>query len=178
MRIFIPLLALVIFASCEPKDSPKHYFSDAERDSLLVNIITNVAENATYANDSTRFNPEFRAYYVNLLPKYTLEKLEKTGEGQYVFLLNRPVGHLTQYRRSVIGKFNLKEGSLLPLNFEEVANTPHLEPETALKRGKFLFKELALNGNLKEYIPLKHYVEWPDSTLTYNKKWKRWLYHE
>lgn len=175
MRIFLSLFVLVIFASCEPKDSPKHYFSDVERDSLLVNIITYVAENATYANDFTRFNPEFRAYYVNLLPKYTLEKLEKTEEGIFVFLLNRPVGHLTQYRRSVIGKFELKEGSLLPMNFEELANTPHLDPETALKRGNFLFKELVSNGSLKEYIPLKHYVEWPDSTLIYDRKWHRWV---
>jgi len=178
MRIFICFLAFVFFASCEPKDSPKHYLSDSERDSLLVNIITLVAENATYANDSTRFNPEFRSYYVQLLPKYTLEKLEKTGEGQFVFLLNRPVGHLTKYRRSVIGKFQMKEGSLHPENFEEVVNTPHLDPETALKRGKFLFKELVQKGNLTEYIPLKHYVEWPDSTLTYHKKWNRWAFHE
>ncbi|MHA8067194.1 hypothetical protein V7S76_11025 [Aquirufa sp. ROCK2-A2] len=178
MKIFICLLSLVVFAACEPKDSPKHYLSDSERDSLLVNIITLVAENATYANDSTRFNPEFRSYYVNQIPKYSLEKLEKTGEGQYVFLLNRPVGHLTQFRRSVIGKFQLKEGSLKPENFEEVANTPHLDPETALKRGKFLFKELVLKGNLNEYVPLKHYVEWPDSTLTYQKKWNRWVFHD
>ena len=178
MRIFISLLILALFASCEPKDSPAHYFSEAERDSLLVNIITHVAENATYANDSTRFNPEFHSYYVQLLPNYTLEKLEKTGENQFAFLLNRPVGHLTKYRRAVIGKFELKEGSLKPFNFEEVANTPHLDPETTLKRGKFLFKEFVLKGNLNEYIALKHYVEWPDSTLTYHKKWNRWYYHD
>jgi hypothetical protein len=178
MRIFIYLLALVVFAACEPKDSPKYYFSDSERDTLLVNIITFVAENATYSNDSTRFNPEYRTYYVNQLPKYQLEKLEETGENQYVFLLNRPVGHLTKYRRAVIGKFRLKEGSLKPENFEEIANTPHLDPETTLKRGKFLFKELVLKGNLLEYIPLKHYVEWPDSTLSYQKKWNRWTFHD
>lgn len=170
--IFFSLFASLI--SCHSKDEAAYYFSKSDQDSLLVNIITLVAENAPGANDSTRFQPQFRKYYADKIANFSLDKLEKTENGYYYFMLNRPVGHLTQYRRGVVGKFKLKEGSLRPTSFEEVVNTPHLDIETLKVRGTFLFNELVKNNQLTIYIPLKHYVEWPDSTLKYSTKYNRW----
>ena len=170
------LFTIVFLAACHDKDEAAYYFSKSQQDSLLTNIITLVAENAPGSNDTTRFDNQFKTYYTQKLPDFTLEKLEKSENGIYYFLLNRPVGHLTQYRRGVVGKFKLKEGSMVPYDFEEVVNTPHLDPETMRVRSSFLFKELVKNDQLDEYIPLKHYVEWPDSTLNYDKSRNRWMY--
>ena len=168
--------SIIFLASCHEKDEPAYYFSQSQQDSLLTNIITFVAENAPGSTDSTRFQEQFKAYYVQKLANFSLEKLEKSENGFYYFLLNRPVGHLTQYRRGVVGKFKLKEGSLQPFEFEEVVNTPHLDPETMRVRSSFLFRELVKKNQLNEYVSLKHYVEWPDSTLQYGKKYNRWYY--
>ena len=161
-------------ASCHKKDEAAYYFSKNQQDSLLTNIITFVAENAPGSSDSTRFDAQFKAYYVQKNPNFILEKLEKSENGFYYFLLNRPVGHLTQFRRGVVGRFKLKEGSLVPYEFEEVVNTPHLDEATLKVRSAFLFKEYVAKNNLDEYVALKHYVEWPDSTLKYEKKYNRW----
>lgn len=63
----------------------------------------------------------------------------------------------------------------MPVDFEEVVNTPHLEEALVKERGVFLFKELTKTGNLDKYLGMKHYIEWPDSTLVYDKKINEWV---
>lgn len=177
--IFTKILLLssfFLFIACHKKDDPAYYFSKQEKDQLTISLITFVAENAPGATDSTRFNLNFRSYYTQKLPNFSLEKLEKSEDGYYYFLLKRPVGRLTNYKRAVIGRFKLNKGSIAPYDFEEVVNTPHLDEITLKNRSNFLFKELVKNKQLKEYLPLKHYIEWPDSTLKYDKKFNRWYF--
>jgi hypothetical protein len=95
--------------------------------------------------------------------------------GECYFLLSRPVAGLKSLRRGVVGKFTLKEGSLMPTDFEEVVNTPHFSEELVVERGTFLFQELIKKGNLSEYISMEHYVEWPDKNLRYDKKRHTWV---
>lgn len=78
-------------------------------------------------------------------------------------------------RRGVLGTFTLKSNSLQIDDFEEVANTPHFDEETVKQRGGFLFKELVKKGNIIEYLTMKHYVEWPDASLIYDKKKRSWV---
>ena len=63
----------------------------------------------------------------------------------------------------------------MPTEFEEVVNTPHLDEKVLKERGKFLFTELIKTGNLDKYLPMKHYVEWPDVNLVYDKKLNEWV---
>ena len=60
-------ISLLIFSACHSKDEAEYYFSAAERDTLLTNVITLVSENAVYANLDTRFQKKFRAEYVSRL---------------------------------------------------------------------------------------------------------------
>ena len=90
-------------------------------------------------------------------------------------MLSRPVANSKELRRGVVGKFTLKEGSLQPENFEEVVNTPHFTEELVTERGSFLFRELMKKGSLTEYLSMKHYVEWPDKYLKYDKVKKTWV---
>jgi aspartokinase-like uncharacterized kinase len=95
--------------------------------------------------------------------------LTKDTNEVYYFLISRPVAGRIDLRRGVVGRFILKKGSLMPDNFEEVVNTPHFSEELVTERGGFLFRELVKKGKLDEYLSMKHYVEWPDKYLKYDK---------
>ena len=166
---------VMLLASCHSKDEVGYYFSDAERDTLLTNIITYMGEKATYSTDSTKFQAQFRPEYVSRLPLYHFVHLTKDEAGTYFYLISRPVAVRKDLRRGVVGRFILKPESTDILAFEEVVNTPHFDDETVKERGAFLFKALVREGNLNAYLPMKHYVEWPDSTLKYDKKTHNWV---
>lgn len=178
MKLYLSFAFLILLlGACRPeKNTPEHYFTQVQQDSLLVNIITYVAENATFSTDSTRFNPEFRSYYSKQISKFKLANLEKSASGVYYYFLIRPVANLLMYRRGVVGSFTLDSASIMPKNFKEIINTPHLAEELVKERGGFLFRELAKKGNITEYLVMRDYVEWPDSTLQYSEKTNRWVF--
>jgi hypothetical protein len=175
-RIFFYLIISFFgIIGCHSKDEAAYYFSDSERDTLLTNIISIISEKALYATDSTKYQARFRAEYVNRLPFFRFVHLTKDTSGVYTYLISRPVAGLKDLRRGVIGTFTLKPNSTEIDQFEEVANTPHFDEETVKERGGFLFRELAKSGSLTKYLAMKHYVEWPDSTLKYDKQKRTWV---
>ncbi len=178
--VFLLLIPLFSFSCQSNSNKISKYFNESERDTLLTNIITYIYVKPTYASNATRFQTQFRKYYVESLPKFSLENYYIAPDSTHYFFLIRPVGNTLKYRRGVLGKFKLKQatvaaGSLIPTDFEEIINTPHLEEALVKERGKFLFKELIKTGNLNKYLAMKHYIEWPDSTLVYDKKTNEWV---
>jgi hypothetical protein len=161
-------------AGCHSKDEAAYYFSDSEQDTLLTNIISIISEKARYATDSTKYQARFRAEYVSRLPLFHFVHLSKNTSGIYTYLISRPVAGRKDLRRGVVGIFTLKPNSLEIDQFEEVVNTPHFDEETVEERGGFLFRELAKTGSLAQYLTMKHYVEWPDANLKYNKQKRVW----
>lgn len=176
MKNFALLICLSLFFSCK-NDSyqASHYFSEQEKDSLLTNIITYIYIKPTGANNQTKFSTQFRPFYIKSLPSFYLENYYQAPDGTSYFFVIRPVGGSPKFRRGVLGKFQLKEGSLMPTAFEEIVNTPHLDEEVVRERGRFLFRELVKEGNLDKYLTMKHYIEWPDSRLIYDKKVNEWV---
>ena len=118
-----------------------------------------------------------RNEYVKRLPGYQFVHLTKDTNEVYYFLISRPVAGRIDLRRGVVGRFILKKGSLMPDNFEEVVNTPHFSEDLVKERGGFLFRELVKKGKLDEYLSMKHYVEWPDKYLKYDKIIFLWFFH-
>jgi hypothetical protein len=156
------------------------YYSNAERDTLLTNIITYIYVKPAYASNATRFQAQFRKYYVQSLPKFSIENYFIASDSTHYFFLIRPVGNTIKYRRGVLGKFKLKNStvassSLMPTDFEEIVNTPHLTEVLVKERGAFLFKELIKKGNLDKYLGMKDYIEWPDSMLVYDRNINEWV---
>ena len=175
-KVFLVSLFVAMMSSCQSKKySVSTYFSDNERDTLLTNIITYVFVKAPNATTENRFDIQFRQFYINFLPKFRIEKYHQTPDGWNYFFMVRPVGNSPKYKRGVLGKFRLKKDSLLPEAFEEVVNTPHLEEKVLIERGDFLFHELIKNGNLDKYLAMKHYIEWPDARLVYDKNINEWV---
>jgi hypothetical protein len=166
-----------IFMSCGSNNSttPSYYFTQNEQDSLLANIITYIYVKAPEAHNDTRFQARFRSFYVKNLAKFQLENYYQSTDSTAYYFVIRPVGNSPKYKRGVVGKFKFKDKTLMPTEFEEVINTPPLEEQALKERGGFLFKELIKNNNLDKYLTLKHYIEWPDSTLVYDKKMNEWV---
>lgn len=173
-KVIILLFSILVFSCSKDKNKVETYFTDSQKDTLLTNIITYVFEPATYATQTTKFQPQFRAFYVKSLPNFKIENYYQAQDGWNYFFLIRPVG-ASEFRRGVIGRFKLKEGSLKPESFEEIINTPHLREELVKERGGFLFRELIKNGNIDKYMPMKQYIEWPDEHLQYNKVTHEWV---
>jgi hypothetical protein len=95
-------------------------------------------------------------------------------DSTWYYFLTRPVANINVFQRGVVGTFKLKKGSLMPTEFKEVVNTPHLKEADVLERGAFLFRELKTKGKLDDYMVMKDYIQWPDSTLQYNENINRW----
>lgn len=176
MKRFAYLIFVIsAFQACTSKQDIGSDFSSSERDTLLTNIITIISEKALYASDSTKYSPKFRAEYVSRLPLFRFIHVSKDTLGKYNFLISRPVAGRKDLRRGVIGTFTLKPNSTDILDFEELANTPHFDEKLVEERGGFLFRELVKNGSITEYFPMRQYVEWPDSTLRYDKRSHSWV---
>ncbi len=173
-RFAILIAGLLLISACAKQDEVGYYFSDSERDTLLTNIISIISERPGYATDSTKFQAKFRSEFVKRLPNFHFLHLVKDSLGRYTYLISRPVAGRLDLRRGVLGTFTLKEGTLEIVQFEELANTPHFDEETVKERGGFLFRELVKHGSITEYLNMKHYVEWPDANLKYNKQTRAW----
>jgi hypothetical protein len=176
LRIILCLFLPFFLFSCNSKKyQTSNYFTDNQEDSLLTNIVTYIYTLAPQATNETKFQPQFRGFYTKNLSSFNLQNYYQSTDGWNYFFLIRPVGGSPKFRRGVLGKFKLKENSLMPTEFEEVANTPHLADEIVKERGQYLFQELIKNGNLDQQIPMKQYIEWPDEHLAYNKKQHEWI---
>jgi hypothetical protein len=169
------IIFTVIISSCNTKKQKiNDYFTDNQRDSLLTNIITYIYIPAPKATNETKFEPQFRDFYTKNITRFNLQNYYNAEDGWHYFLVIRPVAGGSVFKRGVLGKFKLKENSLMPTEFEEIANTPHLKDGIVQERSRYLFQELIKNGNLDKQIPMKQYIEWPDEHLAYDKKVHEW----
>lgn len=174
MKKSLLIIISLVVISCQPdKYQVSSYFDKTQQDTLLTNIVTYIYSKAPQSSNQTRFQPQFRNYYVAALPKFNIENYFISPDSTHYFFVMRPVGNLP-YKRGVVGRYKLSK-NLMPYDFEEVVNTPHLEEKLVKERGKFLFTELIKSGNLNKYLTMKHYVEWPDANLVYDKKQNEWV---
>jgi hypothetical protein len=175
-NLIFGLTLLTFIFSCKAKKYETNvYFNQEQEDSLLTNIITYIYINAPKATNETKFQPQFRDFYTKKLLMFNLQNYFQANDGWNYFLIIRPVAGGSLFKRGVLGKFKLKENSLMPTDFEEVANTPHLKEGIVQERSQYLFQELIKNGNLDKQIPMKQYIEWPDEHLAYDKKQHEWI---
>ncbi len=168
------MLCSLYITACQPKESAGRYFSKSKQDSLLTNIIAYTSEYARGSDNLTRLEPQFRAEYAKRLPDYKFIKYSVTPDSVHYFFISRPAG--TIFRRGIGGRFRLNKGSLLPTDYEELWCTPHFKSDSlVIERGNYLFGEMVKKGSVAHLLTMKHYIEWPDSTLVYDKQKHEWV---
>lgn len=155
---------------------PQQYFSKEEIDLLMPNLVTYIYKLPAKASLATRFSPAYASYYKNSTSQFLFDShYYSEKDGYHYYLLERPAGNDSKYKRTVGGRFKLKKGDFKPYSFEEIFNSPRLPDSVRIERGRFLFKELIKNGNINSQLAMKHYVEWPDATLIYDKNLNTWV---
>ncbi len=184
-KIFICLL-LIAMASCSMKQNKNgqeitqfsvlNFFSQQDADSLLVDMVSYIGRKPPFATSMSRFDAEYRSYYINYAKEFDLVFHHASPEGVHYYYLIRPARSTLGNRRGVGGTFRFDEGGIS--QFEELFNTPVSDEETLKRIGKELFNEMIEKGHVEAYAKKKEYIEWPDDRLKYNKEAFEWRYVE
>jgi len=169
--LFSPLF---IFISCSEKNSMGDYYSTAERDSLLTDMITYIYAMPQGAAWQTRFEPRFRNYYVNHLKDFRAEKYFISDSGLHYYYLIRPAHTAEGNMRGVGGSFKLTRDRKI-IEFKEVFNTPTGDLNELRTKGDELFKWMIRTGNVNDYLKNPDFIEWPNKMTYYDTLQHQWL---
>lgn len=153
------------------------YFPEDTADTILVNAVTFVGRKPPASISLTRFEPQFRDYYIGYAKSFSFYLYHITEDSTHLFYMIRPARSLEGNTRGVIGNFRMNTDYSL-YDFEEVANTRIKPREELQKIGVTLFRELLENGNIDHYLPDTAMIEWPDDRLKYDKVTNEWRYLE
>jgi hypothetical protein len=164
----------MIAYSCSDKQSVDYYFNKAQKDSLLLDIITYIYTTPPNATWQTRFNAENRKFYESNLQKFRFEKLFQDELGTYYFYIIRPARSAHGTLRGVGGKFTLSEKGKIE-QFEELFNTPVATLDELQAMGNDLFKYLIINKSIDDFIGNEQYIEWPNGWTYYDTIQHQWL---
>lgn len=154
---------------------PGNYFSAAQEEAVLVNMVTYIYHRPNGATINTREQERFRSYYVNNAARFEHVYHYRTDDGIDYFYLIRPAIKLERSFRAVGGRFILG-ADLKTLQFEEIFNTPIMDRTALRKVGVTLFEEMIETGGVERYISDHHYIEWPNHRLHYNLQDREWQY--
>jgi hypothetical protein len=159
---------------CGKKHEPAHYFSQAELDSLKVEMITYIFQAPEGANWQTRFEKKYRANYLSHLSKFNLEKLYLNDAGKYYFYMTRPARNSQGNLRGVGGSFFLDEKKGI-YSFKEIFNTPVGSVEELEKKGDELFAWIIDHDNVNEIMLNADLIEWPTQWSYYDTVRYEWV---
>lgn len=173
----VPLYFFLAIGCKREVQNPDNYFTQNEKAELLVQFTTFIYKLPPKATLETRSSPLFKSYYTKSASLFTWEYHQVKLDTHYFYLI-RPAGNDPKYVRGVGGKFTLKPNSLEIEHFEEIFNTPRLQREEVKEKGTFLFKQLVKTGNVNHLLEMKHYIEWPDNRLNYDRKSHSWVVRE
>jgi len=178
------LLILTGITACNPfakkqRDSMQqyrieNYFSTDQKDTLLADMVTFIGVKPKTATTQTRFESEFRPYYVAYSRQFQIIYFYVNNEADHYYYLIRPARSLAGTTRGVGGRFRLENEKIT--DFEEVFNTPVFDEDKLFEIGETLFLEMIETGDVNRYLGNKLFIEWPDDRLRYHKGLHEWRY--
>ncbi|HEU5289057.1 MAG TPA: hypothetical protein VFU05_00345 [Cyclobacteriaceae bacterium] len=172
--IVVFCLCGLFLLSCKDKYEVKSYYTQAEQDTLLTNIITYVYSRPTYADWQSRFELKYRKYYVSHIKDFQFQHYFIDEDSTHYFYLIRPARGPEGNIRGVGGSFKMdRDGKIT--SFKEVFNTPIATQEQLNTRGVELFKWMVLHGNIDDYLKNPDYIEWPNQMTYYDTIQHEWL---
>lgn len=159
----------------EPAFRPvSYYYGEAERDTLLVDLVTYIGRKPPHATAHTRFEPQFRTYYTDLAKNFTLYYYSVQND-LHTFYLSRPARTLEGNRRGVLGTFRRNEEGKI-VDFREVLNTVAGDEERIRQLGRQLMEAFLTKNGFDELLNNRNLIEWPDSSLKYDTTVFEWRY--
>lgn len=182
------LLLTILLSACQSKERENagsadeamplasEYYSPAELDSLMVDIVTYIGRKPAHAESHTRFDTIHRAYYQSLAQQFEMVYYS-IDDGTHTFYLLRPARSLQGNKRGVLGSFRIDQNGRIT-SFREWVNTPVGTNEELLEKGKRLLTTFIKTQSLEEILSDSSLVEWPDGRLYYDTLRFEWRYPE
>ncbi len=174
MRILLVILCLGTMISCKDKYDVKKYYSKAEQDSLVADIITYAHNRPPFSTPQSKFETRFRSYYVNNLKNMRVEKFFVAKDGMHYFYIIRPSKNTSLGLRGTGGMFKRDTNGKIK-GFREVFVTPGGALPDLQIRGEELFREMIRAGNVDAYVKNPDYIEWPAQWNYYDTLQHEWL---
>lgn len=156
------------------KYSFDRYFTQQERDTLLVDLVTLIGKKPQSTDYATRLQPEYRTYYKQIAKEFSMVLFHQAGDTCYYYMI-RPARSTSGSNRGVGGKLTLDSKGKIAY-FEESFNTPIHPCEDLEKIGLRLFTELIEKKSIEGLRWNVDYIEWPDDRLKYDKEKREWRY--
>ena len=149
-------------------------YSKAEQDTLMTNLTTFIFRKPSSSTWETKFNPEFRSYFIENAYNLEITYLHHQSDSLYYYYLLRDArDNKGMAKRGVAGKFYLNE-KMAVTGFEEFCNTPIYEENKLVEIGFTLMEEMVAVGNVNKFLKDKTVIEWPDGNLFYSTKKHEW----
>lgn len=180
---FTTLLSLLIFWGCG-SSGEKNYnadliYTESEKEELLASIIRYLGHLPPKATHETKFDPEYDAYYQDLVNKHTLEMVfTHPDDGHLYFVTTRQAPSLFDKRVATGGKLTVDgEGKLT--FYEEVFRTWKLPEEDLAVKSSLLFQEMIDGNDLSIYYPEnsgnEEVIEFPNAYTHYDVENRKWV---
>lgn len=169
------ILVTLLVWGCTAKEDPSRHFTEDQQTLLMGQIVTYMDRLAPGATPSTRFLPQFAAFYQGRTSLFQWDAYEAVSDTSGYYLILRPVGNDPKSRRAVGGYLSFDPETMKIKNFNEAFNSPRLTPEEARSRGRFVWRELSKNRSIDPLVQMRHYIEWPDERLMYDIRTHQWV---
>jgi hypothetical protein len=173
-RLTLFIFLTVILFSCKHKYDVNKYYSSSDRDTLLTAIITYVYIHPQYATWETRFDQQYRKYYISQLPKFRFEKYFIDKNNTHYYYIIRPARSVQGNLRGVGGSFKLDANGKI-ISFKEIFNTPAGDLNELRTKGEELFNWMVKTGNVNDYVKNPDFIEWPNPQSYYDTIRHEWL---
>ena len=173
-RLSFSFLLILIIVGCDRSANYKvdNYYTKAESDSVLLQMMPYIADLPSGANDSTKFTQKFRERYKLVMKNnYTMENYFINEDSVHYYLVWEMAPSIEKI--AIGGSFRLDENKNI-YDFEEIFYTPKMLPEKLRPLGDELFGHLASTGNVDPYLGDYSKIEFPSHTVCYDKELHKW----
>jgi hypothetical protein len=174
MKHLLVIILGITLASCTTNDKydVASFYEAPAQDSILTSVITYIYTAPPYVLMKDRFKGEYRKYYTSLVTKFSINKFYVAEDGTHFYYVIRP-GIKVGDKRGVGGYFKMNKNFQLS-DFHEIFVTPVMPEEEIKTKGAFLFDKM-VKGEVKEYLKMKSYVQWPNPASEYDTTKHEWV---
>ena len=180
INAFLLTLALLVCISCdqhksEEKYKVKNYFTDTQRDSLLVTLVPYFADMLVGMEYKDRFDSTSREKFKKILFNWSFERYYIDKDSNCYFIISElaPSAKVDD-KIAIGGRYKLTSDGKI-VQYEELFNTYKMPPEKLSKTSDLLMDEMvSKNGDVSKYIGDGETIEFPDAHVCYDKEKLKW----
>jgi hypothetical protein len=173
------ILVAGALAACSEKHASDNPLSEARQQDYLLKMAPFVNKKHKKASFEDRFLPEYKSFYQMLLEETSAElRYYHREDEKHYFLYNaQDRTSLYEHYRAQGGFFKVDENDSI-VYMEVFFYTPRLTAAEMKIRGKELFEEMVVKGNIDRFVGNTDYIKVPNADFYYETSTNTWEYTE